>query len=216
MALHIRTRENAIERIWKLLSKHYGQVSAVLECSDDVSRPFRTLDSVLGYPNHKDASIDTIEISARSGHITRASISLSTTRNDLYRYRLEGTEDEILALSQKLEVVLRDLRPWYLWLSRTNAIGVAFLMTVMADVVRDALRQGQERDMVEVLPLAATAIIVIGGALFLMLSPLNRLVFPYGYFRLGSFEERFKHLDYMRWAVNPGAPSFLVWLWRYL
>lgn len=134
----------------------------------------------------------------------------------LYEYQLRGTESAIITLSQRLDVALRDLRPWYLWLSRTNAIGVAFTITFATDVLRDALLMGREQSVAEVLPVALTAIVIIGTTLFLVLLPLNRLVFPYGYFRLGGYEERFRHLDYVRWTVIPGTISLLLWLWQFL
>lgn len=211
--------EHTVRRLWEVVSTEDDGVCVYAECSDDITRSFQTLDGILGYQNEKGSRIESLTFEADSLDEDKLSVEI-TFDMDLSGYpgtglRISGGEDQVLKLRQDLEPIVRETKPWYWVVSRTNvmSIGVlAIFLWKVNDYLLNFAWWPNPDDGTSLTRVAA--ILVVLTWCWAGLSRLNRAVFPYGYFAIGRGVVRHAFLEKVRFAVlTPSVIAVLAWLW---
>jgi len=190
--------EEAVRKIWERFSSIGSSVYSVLRCSDEASRHFESLESLLAYENPSRAAIESLEISAHFQEHGKAMVVLaSKSWENKIEVRLQGEEREVMSLRSDLIDIFHGMRAWYtpvaviresmLWFS-TPAL-LFFLYTFYKDHTIPSA----------VLGASLAAIFVIWAAF-----RLRTRLFPHGTFAIGQGEKRHQLAEQIRWVVIVG------------
>lgn len=105
--------ERKLNEIDGIMKKISDNVSYEVECTDDTSIEFGTLNDLINFPNHSHKQIKRLEISNGWNKECRVAINLRNSDYSPIDYRVSGEEREVDFHSRKIEDFLSSLKPWY-------------------------------------------------------------------------------------------------------
>ena len=209
--------KDTIVQVWEVLSEYAHPVEAKFKCSDDVTRTFHTTNAALQYPNRKEGRIQNLTISTGDRVGKSASLSFDTVfrfaRSMQFQveFMASGREGEVLALKRRLEELVADTKPWYWWFARTHAIGIVGCIVVVSEVFLNAFSEPNEEYVGKFIFYA----FLLAGAMHAF-SRLNRMLFPYGFFKIGRCVRQFEVMEKVRFGVLFTLISlFLGWVFNF-
>ena len=208
-----------------LLEEHVGEVDIRVECSDDFSRYFETVEKLISYRNPKAKEIRRIYLTTRSDDYTKsASITFvdSTWSGILIDYK--GPEDTVFRLKEETLDIIAGIRPWYTVMSYINFIFIAALIFGFVNGVWTSpyiLRKVSEfrgapipdnfeketnlstflYELLYITPINLILAAIFFSLCWPFLKKLHKFLFPQSVFTIGQGKLRFKHQQKVLWGV---------------
>lgn len=204
-------RLTEVEAIWSLLGSAIGGVTAKVSCVDGIQREFESASDLAAYDNVASRSIHGLTIRARSeDRETSASMSFNSGFTHGVRLNIEGPEDLVIVVRDKLQPLIADLRPWYSLIARIDFFYVIWPLLVFMWMVLLGMADSSKPSKVLTFAEASRAAAI--GLLFLvgvggLVWGLNRLrerFFPDTFFALGRGVDRYHFDEKIRWVVIVG------------
>jgi len=200
-----------ITTIWSILTQSVGQVTANAQCRDNMEREFQSAEQLNAYDNASSRAIRVLSIRARSKdrEIT-ASLNFGSSYSDRIRVSLDGPEDALIIIRDRLYALFADMKPWYGLICRIDFFYVIWpllvFMSIMVLAMSDSPRPSRALSFGEALKATGIATIFfvgVGGAIW-GLNRLRRRFFPEVVFAIGRGAERYDFDENIRWVVIIG------------
>ena len=203
-----------LEEVVALLEEHIGGVYIRVECADDLSRDFETVQELIAYRNPKSKEILRIYISALSdNHSKSALIAFVHSTWSGILIRCKGPEDTVSRLKENILDIIAGMRSWYnivynfkfsmtISLIFGTIIGLC-IPSALGYKVGEIGEVGLITFLRGVAPISLIAAITFVLFWFLLQKPYKYL-FPKAVFVIGQGKSRFEHQQRVRWCVIIG------------
>ena len=113
--------QEELTKFTKLLNDGVGEVTITVRCADDVTRTFSSVDELLAYENPKAKQIRRLHIQAHSNdHTKRASVELASIWLRGIAVEIQGPDEVVSRLREKVLDIINGMIPWYSLLTRVN------------------------------------------------------------------------------------------------
>ena len=234
-----------IQSLYKALSFEHHRPKISADCSDDSKRTFDGIEEFLDYNNPNNRKITRLRISNRIlhneiGNSESFEIDFSSESYLLQRFgidrseirlNLDGTDEKINALRDKILDMIDGSRPWYYFGARLNFlqlwIGIwLFFIPISIIIAGRYFQQDLEEDSVKTIVMELRRVVysaflayVLGKLLF----KLRQHLFPSGVFLTGQQQKFEENRDKVRWrliwflVLSVGSVLFAVvkigWTW---
>ena len=114
-------RKDEVKKIWDLLQSRVGPVTIQVNCSDGISRTFKSLQEFKGFENPPQKKIVRMSFNARSDDWKKtAEIEFSKGDYRVIDIRLNASEQVLSRLYDEVCDILDGMRAWYSILSRLD------------------------------------------------------------------------------------------------
>ena len=135
--------EKQVRSLAKILQNYAGKPSISVDCADDATRSFESVDKLLEYENAKSRRITSLSLRSTSytesyklAEMREASIDFTRgvypKWNTTYiSVRVSGTEERASITKRELDEVTAGSRPWYSWVSKINELDLWVLFVVI-------------------------------------------------------------------------------------
>ena len=224
----------AIRRIIRLYESRVGPSQISVQCSDNISRDFNSVDELDHFENSPNKAIRFLAIDARNEAEFECpksvrSVELHFHRTGRVSIRIFGAEREGIYFRDELKEIIYGMQPWYGWIARRLAsylrtifvlttwiVFLAYLYIVMGPIVIVAPKP-------EWSPMFEATAVTVGVMLITwvpfwvinnVISALQVRMFPVVAFATGQGEKRQKHAEVGRvltlTVVSGGIVSLLV------
>lgn len=202
-------RPEDLRKLYDIAQGSAGECEIVMQCRDGVERRPADLDESLEYANATDREIQKLALEGRrytpSTHIR---IELSSGFFHTVSVRIRAEESLLVQIRDKVDVVLKGMRPWYAPVARRDVFGtiqsVFFLlyMTVLVSLFV-TLPDTKLFSQAEMTKLRSSALIFFGLAWPATwgLNKLRARIFPDACFAIGQGERRYSTRELIRWSV---------------
>ena len=201
-----------LKNIATLLQESGGEITIEVECSDGIVRDFdNDIEKLLSYENIKSEQIRKISMSADSGYLSnpdgsRKSLSVNLA-DDYYTRRasvtIDGSENFVTLYRSKIEKHIKEMKPWYSFLSR---IGYEFLPIMIIvpvyaynRIFYNLYHYDVDKEKVENISIFILIAVVILSLFFVFI----KYTCPKVSFLIGKGENRYKFKEKLRWFIIP-------------
>lgn len=204
-----------LKKLTKLLQDHFDKVEIRVDCADDFSREFRTVDDLINYENPKSKKICRLRLSARSDdHSQSATITFPDFSKRGILVDFISSEDSVYTLQRNTLDIITGMCPWYSILARINSpYGFSFVFAIMYVALRvmSLFVYKVQNIIVPLIVFILTLMIVI------LLSKLCQFLFPPAAFKIGQGKSRFKVKERIQWGIVISslvslATGLIIWL----
>lgn len=222
--------DDELKKIARLLADRIGNLEIRIDCTDDVSRTFNSVNELVTYDNPKTREIVRIYLNSRSDDFAKnATIIFSGSRWGGISLDFRARDDVVTRLRTEILDVIAGVRPWYNVVHRIDFLPIALvacLLLYFGLIVGVAFKLVRVEDSQEDDPSqSAVAQLVVFGGIALLIGVgilLNRFrdrVFPRAVFLIGQGRARFKHLERFQWGfiiafVASFAAGLVIALWQ--
>ena len=207
-----------LKKLTELLQDRIGKVKIQVDCADDFSREFETVEDLINFENPKSKEIRCIHLSAYSDNYSeRATIVLPRSFRGGISVEFAAREDVISRLREDVQDILVGMRPWYNILARvefSNSNFLIFALLAWFVVLQVSIYEnlGEEKKIAMTVPA-----IILSGSLWVFIMGLffggNKLrdfFFPSAVFTIGQGASRFKNKEWVRRGMVISFPVSLV------
>lgn len=191
-----------LRQLHDFLVEEVGPVTISARCADKLERSFESVEAILGYDNPATRALETVRLRSRAAQTeSSASVRFDSDPQRNIAISIDGPEDVVLRISERLDELLASMRPFYWRAARISSSWVllpTFLLLASLPWLRQIL--GSQA--------SVYAVMFMGGALIGWLSALldgrkNRL-FPSGVFAIANGAKRHHNLQMLRTVVLLG------------
>ena len=197
-----------LEEVVALLEEHIGGIYIRVECSDDLSRDFETVEELIAYRNPKSKEILRIYISALSDNYSKsAGMTFVHSIWSGILIKFKGPEDTVSRLKEEILDIIEGMRPWYniVYNSKVRTTISLIFGVIIGLCIPSALGYkigeiGLRNLLRDVMPIQLIAVIIFLPLWFLVQKPYSYL-FPQASFLIGQGISRFEHQQRVRWGV---------------
>ena len=117
--------EDALKKLFKLFSDRLGTARISAACSDDMTREFSDVASLLSFENGRAAKIETLTIVA-SDH-SRSNFGFLRFAGGFFSIEIKAREDVATRLKTRTSEIIVGCRPWY-WFFDNGWVSLAFVL----------------------------------------------------------------------------------------
>lgn len=211
---------DSLKKLVELLQNGVGKVDIRADCTDDLSRKFKTLKHLLAYENPEAKAIRRIYLSSHSDDYKKsASISFLDYPTRGISIDFTGREDVVSRLKDKTLDIIEGMVPSYDVMHRINFANAAYIVFVIVIVgfvwtflfflhihvmskwvpvskINEDIINFQESIRY---PVYVSLIITLLISIFL--PKFLKSLFPRAVFTIGQGKSRFEHQQKVRWGV---------------
>ena len=202
-----------LKKLTKLLQDSVGKVDIRVDCGDEFSLDFETIDELLRYENPPLKEIRRIHLRAKSDDYSNsATITLPGFAKKGVLIDLVGSESFVYTLREKTQDIIAGMRPWYDILARVSSVNVLYIifLTVYPVARLANILMSQSDFTVEMRHRRFFVIGLLGLSILIFLgSKLCKYLFPRAFFTIGQGKSRYKHLQRVR-KVIIGLLGFVI------
>lgn len=192
-------KESDIKKLWKLLEKHIGKVTASVKCSDDMERRFDLLEELISYQNPPTKRIISLSISSYSTDREKSAFIQSSDSERWGRINISINAEEKISAEIKDGIfdILAGTKPWYSFFARRSfCFPVFFAICTYLGLLLVRQRLTEEPLPHDFSPFVTIAMLIIltwgiAGAI----EKLRLSLFPLQYFALGQGEKRYTNAE---------------------
>ena len=206
-------RQDEVKKIWDLLQSRIGPVILQVNCSDEISREFKSLQEFKRFENPPQKKIVRMTFNAHSeGRKKTAEIEFSKGDYRVIDIRLNASDQVLSRLYDDVCDILDGMRAWYSILSRLDfgylMIAVFWVISSISWLNKSNNEKPPELDMtIEIV--AILGLLIVGGAIVFgvlvwLLNKLKGVFFPIATFAIGQGLERYNIDEKIRWAIVVG------------
>ena len=203
--------EDEIKKLTRLLNGRIGNVEYRINCSDNITRSFKSTAELFDFENSKTKTIDRLHIIARSDDYTKdASIDFSNSRWRGISIAIHARDDMVDKLKDEILDVISGMHPWYSFLHRVDFVTVSIftymaLLVVLISIVAFGLVPTHESSNNDISKTASSWLILLGVSavvflLGLFLNHFRNCIFPRAIFLIGQNKIRFRQSDKFQWG----------------
>ena len=221
--------EEQVRSIAKILQKYAGEPSISVNCADDATRSFESVDKLLEYENARSRRITSLSLSSHAysesqllAKVDNASIDAacggSSEWNPTHRLliRVSGTEERAAITKRELDEVIAGSRPWYSWISKINGFFLWWLFAVTLFLL--PLRFISFPVQVESISSSLVFLVFLTHLVVAMMSVwpawgtlyVIRRLFPLGVFLIGQEKAKYNTKERVRWMAITLAITAMV------
>lgn len=208
---------NDVRALFTLLSEFSEMGTIDISCADKINRTPANVDELLVYENSPSKEI--MELRFRGNHSDRTkSVRLKIANNQWESFNLdvEGPEDNVINLTEKIQEKLTGMIPWYRFAARTNflvwGIAITLFLAVTVRILMDFMLDSPASGTIhsKTWQDALYNLLMIGIIMFLFAIPtffgliLNKIqskIFPMVTFAIGQGEKRYKNREIIQTVI---------------
>lgn len=204
--------EESLSRLGNILSEEFDELDITINCSDNVSHSYSSIESLLSYQNPKSSKIEEILIECYHSEIgkkwTRIRIS-SLKYIEGFEYDVKISSRSVYDVRDKIEKVIEGTIPVYHFFRFINLVNVfAVLSFILLFVLVCFLLTGEADYSGRTIDsdfwkreILSAILGVVFFAFFLLLEKINTFLFKRTFFLIGDEKERYNFIKKIRWSL---------------
>ena len=202
-----------LKKLVELLQNRIGKVNISADCIDKIQRKFNTVKDLIAYENSKSKRIHRLHLDARSDDYSKSArivFGSSFLPESGVSINIDGREDVVSRLKEKVLDVLSGMRPWYNWIARANLVAIfgigyftlffIFLISILFEWIPVSDSPTSTFSKAKETAMRYLFFLVVSVGLW-GLHKLRSFLFPKLTFTIGQEESRFRLLEKIRWGV---------------